>query len=301
MKKSAKSKSARPQSASPAPQAVPEDGSAVATLRGQWPPLTDVAREAYDSLATDAQRAELGAKTRSESVLDEGTKWAVTISGAFKGLPAVSDHYSAQRFAYFLDALCRLEAQRRLARSGRLGTEDARAATGTPQQRARNLRDDLVTRLGRFAGKRETLLAKVSAAAGGVESNRELADGLEALAGLCESWPKGGGAAAAFLAQDLGLTQRRADAAREAARTLRTTDTSATLAGKLGGLKDDGATNVIEGAVLLEMQAAMHAFDDARQQDPAVPHLTPGPGTRSVLAHPRGHAQPPPSPAPTPS
>src|SRR5262249_4665455 len=48
--------------------------------------------------------------------------------------------------------------------------------------------------------------------------------------------------------------------------------------------KDTPAVNLIEGRVIEELRVAMRAFDKARQKDPEIPRITPGPGTRRVLA-----------------
>ena len=48
-------------------------------------------------------------------------------------------------------------------------------------------------------------------------------------------------------------------------------------------VRDDRTANRAEGRVLVEMKAAMRAFDEARELGALAPRLVPGPGTRRVL------------------
>jgi hypothetical protein len=263
------------------------DGSAVNRLRADWPALQPDARSAYAQLATDAQRAELGARTRSENVLGEATSWAVDMSGALKRSAVLGEHYSAQRFSYFLEAVSRLGAQLQKEAQANQGAASSRATASTVRSQGMDVRDRLAGRLRRFAGKRVELLAQIDAATGRADTVESLAQGLEGVASLCDAWRARSDAASKLLAGDAGLTVARSDEARAAARALRTKGADAVLAGKLQG-RDSAAVNILEGGVLIEMQEAMQAFAEARLEDASVPRLVPGPGTRGALVRPAG-------------
>lgn len=97
--------------------------------------------------------------------------------------------------------------------------------------------------------------------------------------------------------QDLAVATRRARVAIDgslqraeevvervlvAAQALTEAATEATLAGRLSGV-DAPPVNLLEGAVLNEMEEAQRCFDDAREATPLVPRLVPEPATRHVL------------------
>jgi hypothetical protein len=253
-------------------------------VRPHWPAISDADREAFDSLATDAQRAEKGGRTRAPRVLAEALAWVTQVDGELRANAALHEFYTPTRFVYFLERVALLDTGIEADRTR--GT--SRAASRTTADGARSTavaaRTRLERRLERFAGRRDAENAEIDAARGQANPDDALRASLVDLALVAERFLARRDHASVILARNAGLTEAVVHAARLAAHALVEGAADATLAGP-GASKDSPAVNIAEGAVLLEMDAAMHAFDEAHDEHPAIKRLTPGPATRGVLGN----------------
>jgi hypothetical protein len=260
-------------------------------------------RAAYDELIGDPERAELGGKTRAAGVFREGIAWAVQIGQAFTQSPAlVKDHYAESRFAYFLDRLAALDATLAAQAERRGDQNTTRSSAADRESLARDARRTLLAKLRGFAGRRDIERAALETATGRIDDENALGDSIRALAKLGRSWLARGDAKAKIQCASAGLTESVVNAALEAAEALTGAATAATLAGRRPAI-DAPEVNLVEGAVLHEMEEAARCFEEAHKATQVVPRLTPGPATRHVLGSKRSaKAAPAPSPAsPAPS
>lgn len=275
-----------------------KDRRALQKLSARYPSPTAHERAAFDELATDAQRAEDGAKTRAQEVFQDAVRWCVAIDLAFNDSgEAVAKHYAKSRFAYFLDRVRALDAEM-TAQSQKRSSQGASrevALDGTSQ--ARKARSALLRKLERFAGKRQAERAAIAAARGTTDSTNRIGESIQALVELGRSWLGRSDPKAKLQAQAAGLDKAALDDASNAAEALTSAATEVTLGGRARAT-DAPAVNVIEGAVLHEMEAAQAAFDDAHEESPVVSRLIPGPGTRRYFDPNKKAAVTEPTPAP---
>src|SRR6478609_8848967 len=74
-------------------------------LLAKLTPLGATTRAALRSLATDAQRSDLGRQTKARGVLADGIAMAITIDQQIATFPSLTETYAPRRFAYFLESL----------------------------------------------------------------------------------------------------------------------------------------------------------------------------------------------------
>ncbi|MEO5726871.1 MAG: hypothetical protein ABI134_21100 [Byssovorax sp.] len=73
-------------------------------------PLGAATRAALRSLATDAQRSDLGRQTKARGVLSDGISMAIAIDQQIATFPSLTETYALPRFSYFLESLLALDA-----------------------------------------------------------------------------------------------------------------------------------------------------------------------------------------------
>jgi hypothetical protein len=270
-----------------------------ARLLAPLPPLSAADREAFRGLSSDEDCETLGLRTRGENVEREALVWASTIA---KVLARAELHvrYSKSRLAFFLECIDDLVAARR-AQSASLGSvKTTRAVLEKAIAQAEPLREDLSVALQQIAG--EDAVEKVTVQTARGTKGRDplaLADSIERLATVAEGWLAKTDARSRALVAGANLRAGDVTLARAASLQLRLAAGDGTVSGRLVA-RDAPPVNRAEGRVLFEMKTAMRAFEAAHALDGNVPRLSPGPGTRSVLApHPRSAAKTAPTPPAT--
>lgn len=275
-------------------------------LLDKHPPLAKPLRVALRTLASDAQRSDLGRQTKAVGVLAEGVTMAVTIDQHFSTFPYLTETYAPARFAYYLESLLALDAlvEASSAREAKLGA--ARGVATTGYERAANARQKLLKRLHRFAGKRDAERAAVNDLPRQGRGNEALRRAVEKATELARAWLLRKDAINVGLAQLAALDEAVIEAASTAAASLDEAHVDATLEGRKSS-HDSPIVNLEEGNVLLEMAYAMDIFDEAHEDNDVVPRLVPGPATRHVLtssrraaatAEPSEPSEPPTGPTP---
>jgi hypothetical protein len=241
-------------------------------------PLTSAARAAFTTQTTTQERAELGARTKSDGVLRDAGTW-IPIIAKYRA----KTRYGENRLAFLCESTLALADAMATAKSGRSGAASAGALRNGSITTARVVRDDLLHALQQVT-RGSADAAEVADAARGAQRDDELAESLSTLADLAEAFlakaKKDAGAAA--LAEGASLTASDVDAARAASAALISTGAARVTAGNARA-NDTPEVNLAEGTVLAEMRVARRAFENANAIDPTVPRLVPGPATRHVL------------------
>jgi hypothetical protein len=245
-------------------------------------PLSATTRGALRSLATDAQRSDLGAQTKARGVLADGVTMAVTIDQQIAIFPALTETYSPARFAYFLESLLALDAliEGSSAHEAKVGA--ARGTASTAYERADKARSKLLKRLSRFAGERDIEGKAVAEIPPKGRSNEELRRSIEAAVTLAQSFRARTDAENVALAEVAALDEAIVMKAIAAAGELGGAHVEAALEGRKTS-RDSPIVNLEEGNVLLEMAYAMDVFEEAHEDNDVVARLIPGPATRHVF------------------
>lgn len=298
--KAAKQSRAKPESAPDHVPTSPGTSSASKVTRrllDKHPPLPKPLRVALRSLASDAQRSDLGRQTKAVGVLADGVSIAVTADQHFATFPYLTETYAPARFAYFLESLLALDAlvEAGSAREAKLGA--ARGVATTGYERAALARKKLLKRLERFAGKRTAEQDAIDQLPRQGRGNDALRRAVEKAAELARSWLGRQDADEVTLAQLAGLDHAVIAIAEQAAAALDAAHVDATLEGRKSS-HDSPIVNLEEGNVLLEMAYAIDIFDEAHEDNDVVPRLVPGPATRHVLASSPRRALADPTPEP---
>jgi hypothetical protein len=270
-----------------------------ARLSAGLPSIAEAERSAFLGLASDEECEALGLRTRGENVEREALAWASVIVKVL-ARPELHVRYSKARLAFFLECIDALSNARRAQAASQGTVKTSRAVLEKAIAQADPLREDLAVALQQIAG--EDAVEKVSVQTAKGSKGRDplaLADSIERLATLAESWLGKGDARSKALVAGANLRAGDVTLARAAALQLRIAAGDGTVSGKLV-VRDAPPVNRAEGRVLFEMKTAMRAFDAAHALDGNVPRLSPGAGTRAVLApHPRTTAKAPKPPATT--
>lgn len=257
--------------------------------RGQ---IDDAHREAFDELISDEDRARLGIQTKAQGALHDAVAWAVQMDKAFTEYPAiVSQHYSPERFQYYLDRTAAL-AELVTAESNRRGA--GRGTRTTAEQRekaAREKRETLIDALKGFAGERRAEKEALAAATGQTGTAELLGTSIANLAALGRKWLARKDAKAVIQAKSAGLTAALVTDTLKAARALTDAASTAQLAGRLPAT-DSPEVNLIEGTVLHEMGEAERCFRNIRKKTLLVGRLVPGTATRHVFGAKKGSSEP---------
>ena len=260
-----------------------KDRRVLQQLVGKFGAVSAGYQAAFDGLASDARREQLGTRTRALGVFRDAVAWAVSIGHAFTNLPAALEgHYAKERFQYYLHRVGLLDAAIQAQEAARGGQGTVRDTAAEREAAARKARSTLIDKLTGFAGARESEKAALDAAVGTTDSTTALGKSIQALATLGKEWLGRSDEASKLLAKSAGLGASVVQAALDAGEALTGAATTATLAGRKAAT-DSAAVNVAEGAVLFEMAEAMRCFNAAHEDATVVPKLVAGAATRHVL------------------
>lgn len=198
--------------------------------------------------------------------------------------PAALDEYSSGRFAYFLDRADRLERRIASETKKNLRLTESRLSEGDARKTAIDLRNDLLSRLERFAGQREAERGALATQQGVIEG-----DGLRTstinLCDLAGDWLKRKDSVDVVLLKHAGLTQEKVGAARKAASAIGSTGGKAALEGAKV-VRDSPLVNLDEGGLLFEMLDVSDVFDRAAARTNVVQRLVPNGSIRHVFVRP---------------
>lgn len=285
----AKKSTSKPSTPSPtsAPKEIPYDPNesrrSVLALIARNGPVDATRRVAYESLLTDAKRADLGTQTRSAGVIADALAYAIVIDQSFMNhAPAVREHYAPGRFAYMLDRLGALIEATEAQAKQRTGTTASRTTAQERDKDARHGRLLLIRKLERVAGDRAPERDALATARGTTQSPTDLGASILGLATLARDWTTRSDAISKVLCEDAGLTEEVVAQVVATAEALTGASTGATLAGRKRGT-DDPQVNLLEGTVLYEMLEAKRSFEAAHKGNPLVQRLVAGQATRNVL------------------
>lgn len=246
-------------------------------------PIGATTRAALRSLATDAQRSDLGRKTKARGVLAEGVTMAITVDQQLATFPGLSETYAPARFAWFLESLLALDAliESSGAREAKLGA--ARGTASTAYDQADKARSRLLKRLKRAAGSRGPELDALNLVPAKGRSNDEMSRSIDKAVALARSWLGRKDAKSVEIAALAALDEAVVTTAVTAAAALGGAHVDASLEGRKAS-HDSPIVNLEEGNVLLEMAYVMDVFEEAHDDNDVVPRLLPGPATRHVLS-----------------
>jgi hypothetical protein len=259
------------------------DRRALMELIGRFGAVAPDIKEALDDLVPEAQRAELGKRTRSAGVFHEAVAWAVTMGKTFTDLPAaITEHYAVERFTYLLDGVRALDVTMQAQSTGRDGQGATRGTASEREGKAREARRTLIAKLTSYAGAREAEKKALAAAEGTTADLTELGDSIRDLVKLGREWLKRTDAKSQVQAKLAGLTDAVVQGALDAGEALTGAATEVTLGGRKDAV-DSPAVNLAEGLVLHEMGEAMRCFAEANRKTSLVAKLIPGPATRHAI------------------
>jgi hypothetical protein len=251
-------------------------------IKARIPALSDLQREAFHSLMTDPQRADLGARTKGGAVATDAVAWIVQVDEDAREYPTLFTFYAVERFAYFVERTEAL-AQQLLTESGKRDSKGTiKGTAATSSETAKLLRNRVLRRLETYAGDRVAEGDEIKKARGSIADDDSTAGSIHDLVKLARAWIARTAPQSQVLATAAGLTPALLDEAVRVGQALTGAAADATEAGRARGT-DSPAVNVREGGVLREMREAMLSLDEAHEQHGAIRRLTPGPGTRSVL------------------
>jgi hypothetical protein len=246
-------------------------------------PIGATTRSALRSLATDAQRSDLGRQTKARGVLADGVAMAISIDQQIATFPHLTETYVLARYAYYLESLLALDAliEGSGARDQKLGA--ARGTAATAYERADKARTKLLTRLRRFAGGRDAEKGEINAVPAKGRGNDDLGRSIEKAVALARSWLARTDAESVETAKIAVLDENVVTNAITTAAALGGAHVDAAMEGRKTS-HDSPIVNLEEGNVLLEMAYAMEVFEEAHEDNDVVSRLIPGPATRHVLA-----------------
>jgi hypothetical protein len=303
---SPKKKRKRPAPVLPAASAAEKydpspDRRALAALIARRGPADPAMAAVFASLLDDPARNALGIKTKGIGVFKDAVDWAVTIDKSLQDVTAlVASYYDPVRFAYYLDRVSALDTALVAQEAARTGKGAGRGTVAERETALRKVREDLLFRLERFAGKRKAENEALDAARGRAEDLDVLGKSVVDLVTLGRDWLALPDKAAHTLAASVGLTAALLDATIAAANDLTAAATDDTLAGR-DRAADVPEVNVAEGTVLFEMSEAMACFAHGAKRSPLIARLIPGNATRHVLAPTRKPKPAEPQPAAAPA
>ena len=260
-----------------------KDRHALLELVARTGPCDDGSRAAFELLIDDDGRVALGDKTRARGVFRDAVAWAVVIDGAFTDYgESLKEYYPRARFAYYLDRALALDTAAGAQEARRSGQGSTHSTTSQQEQATRAVRDNLIFKLERFAGRRTAEREALTAAKGRTDTTDALGQSILALVTLGRSWLQRDDAPEKTLCALVGLHAALLDDAVDAAKALTGAAKDMTLAGRRRAA-DLPEVNLVEGTVLHEMEEAMDCLAMANARTKVIPRLSPGAATRHVL------------------
>jgi len=255
------------------------DGMTIEHLLTEWPPLTDVQRDAFRAQFSDLRCDALGRRTDSGIVYDDALSFAKIIDRSLRAHGMLLRRYGPSRFAWFLECIASLGR----ARSEQLANKDAPAKSmETALAKANEVRRTLAHALDMLTGDYALDRTELAYAMGHAERPDALVRSLHDLAKLADQWLRHTDGETRALVASVDLRQGDVDLAWAAATDLENALERAS--GKVrGSTTDTPSVDRIEGRVLLEMRHAIAAFAFAHAIDPVVPELVPSEHTRVVM------------------
>ncbi len=213
-------------------------------------------------------------------------RWVVQIDDQLKKYRAALADYTDDRFAYALHILTLLTAAVAKQTKGAGSVEDKRTAADLARSAAVEAHKSLLEACGRYAGKRDVLQKEIASSPGTADIDG-LPGALNYLASLAEAWLALDDERAKFLARNARLTPELVAAARSAAAVLAPATGEVVLQGPLQ-TRDTPETNLVEGAMLLEMLYVWRIFNAAADKTGLVKRLVPNPSIAHVFTRPTG-------------
>lgn len=239
--------------------------------------LTMAERLIFETQTSEERLEHLGAQTRSAAVLSESRAWLVPMQKVLAKAPE-DLFYSEERFTYFLETVAALNEKIASQKAVKGSAVRARGIKDIHLAQLRKKRKQLLAALSSMARGNEVLENEVAIARGDTETDDTILESTRALIQLARLWLKN----EPLRARLAKLQVKLVDEAEESVSQLASAADQRREEGRVM-VRDDTATNRAEGRVLVEMKAAMRAFDEARELGALVPKLVPGAGTRRVL------------------
>lgn len=250
------------------------------TLLRSWPPLGEAHRQAFRSLASEQECERLGERTKSEAVLREASAWAPVVDRALRDFPYELRRYAPARFVWFLESVRGLEDATQLQASGAEDASNPQRSLNRAVLEARGILADLAVALEVVATGRPDGVRRVEAAHAAINDAAQLPDALRAVADLADEYGQSYDMTTKALVASVALRAEDAHAARNAASRIDAAKAALATGTRVEGEEDLPNTNRNEGRVLFEMRFVKRMFNRAREVNPRIPGLSPGPGTR---------------------
>lgn len=252
------------------------------TLIPKWDTLTNDERRIFTTKYSDAQCEDKGGGTRSEGVLSEAVGWAATIDKALPDFPVELRRYPRARFAWFLECIRALAAERTLQQTKGGAAGVLKTAVDQAEKAALTARKEVVDSLEELVEGDATEEDALSNALGSTDRPDRTVASMGTVCAYARRWLTRDDAGSKKRVELAGLTLAEVETAENAAATLVQATAGKTLEGATL-VRDSPAVNRIEGRVLLEMRAAMRVFNKANVLNKQIPKLVPGSATRRAL------------------
>ncbi len=254
----------------------------LAHMLSRVPSIGAEERAAFTAQFTPAECIRLGAQTRSAAVRECAVTWAAGVLGAVTGPEKELVPYAPERLAFVLECIVELDAVRAQDAKKSAASTVLRSARDLARTRLSQVRRRLLPVLMRAAKGNAAASAEVAQLRDHGASDRESAEGMQSLVRVARKLLTGT-SAQKLVANSMGLTAARVDAADAAAQSLLNArdDVSAGASGT--PQKDSREVNLVEGRVLHEMRAMKASIADARKAGASVPLLVPTAGVAHVF------------------
>ncbi len=263
------------------PQA-PTKTPTLAKMLSSVPSIGTEERAAFTAQFTPAECIRLGAQTRSAAVRECAVTWAAGVLVAVTGPEKELVPYAPERLAFVLECIVELDAVRAQDAKKSAASTVLRSARDLARTRLSDVRRRLLPVLTRAAKGNAAASAEVAQLRDHGASDRESAEGMQSLVRVARKLLTGT-SAQKLVANSMGLTAARVDAAEAAAQALLNArdDVSAGASGT--PQKDSREVNLVEGRVLHEMRIMKASIADARKAGASVPLLVPTAGVAHVF------------------
>jgi hypothetical protein len=267
----------------PAKKSRTEDKTpTLAQMHARVPAIGADERAAFTAQFSNAECATLGAQTRSAAVRECAMTWSASVLKSVTGLEKELVPYAPERLAFVLELIGGLDVVR--------GKNAKTSATSTALRSERDLSRARLTEvakrfvpvLTRAVKGNEAASAEVARLRDHGKSDRESAEAVQGLVKVARKLLTGT-KAQKIVANSMGLTAARVDAADAAAKALLDARDDVALGASGTHQKDSAEVNVVEGRVLHEMRIMKASIEEARDEGASVPGLVPTAGVAHVF------------------